>query len=141
MRTDAEWISESLEIAAEYVDDLSPCVYQRFFAVMPEARELFGGDCDRSLQGRMLNAILLTILDQAAGRLNRAHVQTWAMDHRMWEVSAGMFPAMLNGLQDAVRESVGTRWMGGHQEAWERQVSQLLETIDQGYGAAVPALG
>ena len=54
-------IHESLELAAERVDDLVPLVYERFFALRPDASQLFGNDALG--RGRMFNETLTMILE------------------------------------------------------------------------------
>jgi hemoglobin-like flavoprotein len=133
---DSELIHASLEMAAKNSSDLTPGVYRRFFQLAPDALDLFGPVPDQALMGHMLNAIIFTFLDMVDGKLNPTHVQTWALDHRMWSVEEGMFPAMFSAVVDAVSDAVGPAWTARHAEAWDRQINFLLEIISSAY--AIP---
>ena len=73
MISDVDLIEQTLERLADAKDDITPLVYQRFFRRSPDAEPLFVQD-DGLSGGRMLNEVLMTLLDQAAG-LQREQVR------------------------------------------------------------------
>lgn len=134
----AALISQSLEQAAEHIDDLTPLVYARYFSYHPEASVLFGNDSDDSLKGEMLAKLVLQIMDYAEGRSDPDIIVSWASDHMGYGVPLAMFPAMFRSVKETLIEAVDTAWTQEVDLAWEQQFDGLLFLIDQAYQRFAP---
>ena len=65
----ADLIVESLELAAERCEDLTPLVYARLFREQPEMEALFWRDSNGQIKGEMLARVIEAILDFVGERL------------------------------------------------------------------------
>lgn len=132
---DPDRILESLENAAEKVDDLTPLVYARFFRVYPEARECFGVGLDDGDygKGRMLNSIIDAVLDQARGILYPGLIYSWGCDHQAYKATVPMCAAMLEALRAELADLLGPDWTPDTDAAWRRQFEHILKPIAQSF--------
>jgi hemoglobin-like flavoprotein len=121
-------IHESLELAAERVDDLVPLVYERFFALRPDARELFGNDALG--RGRMFNETLTMILEctQKVGYLEGI-VEREVGDHRGYGATLSMYESYFEAVVQALQAALGEFWLPRHEESWRRQLKHLMSIV------------
>lgn len=129
----AELIQHSLEQAVANVEDLVPHVYRRFFAVHPEARELFGHDDDDAIKGPMLTKLVMQIVDYAEGHAMPDLIVSWASDHIAYGVGLHMFPTMFECVRDTLREAAGPDWTDEVDAAWKVQFEGLMVLISTAY--------
>jgi hemoglobin-like flavoprotein len=128
MLPDQALIEDSLERAAQRLEDLSPMVYQRFFLSHPEAEALFGPDDANLIKGNMLNGILHAVMAQAEGQeLDRAYY--WAMDHVSYGVSLPMFQVMFEAIVGVLGDCLQSEWTDAMASAWQRQFEELMVQI------------
>lgn len=125
MTSDNDLMMQSLELAAERCEDISPLVYETFFALAPDARALF--NMDRLSKGRMLNESLSLLLDQADGRSYVATVaDTFQRDHLSYgAITAAHYRIFFEALLATLRTLLADSWSDAHEAAWSRQVGQL----------------
>lgn len=121
-------IHESLELAAERVDDLVPLVYERFFALRPDARALFGNDALG--RGRMFNETLTMILEctQEVGYLEGI-VEREVGDHREYGATLSMYESYFEAVVQAMQDAVSESWTPSHEESWRRQLKHLMSIV------------
>lgn len=127
-------LNETLELAAARCDDLTPLVFQRFFARRPGAVELFSIPDPQMPPlgcGQMLYELICLLLDGAAGQTYvGAYMQGIAEDHRQHRVlDRALYQDFLAALADVVAGLLGADWCQAHAEAWERQSESLLDTL------------
>ena len=140
MSSDSDWIQNTLEMAAERVSDLSPMVYQRFFAAHPEATELFGNDEGNMIKGHMLNGILFAIMEQAEGSRQPHSASYWASDHVAFGVSMPMVASMFSALIDSLAHCLGEDWHALMALAWRRQIDLMLPHIEGALASPRPII-
>jgi len=110
-RTEVELIEQTLELLAEAIDDITPQVYDNFFALRPEAAELFDADSQMN-RGQMLNEVFTCLTEQAAAKgylddVFQAHIA----DHAgMGVADMGMYQDFLSALRSTVAEVLGGDW-------------------------------
>jgi hemoglobin-like flavoprotein len=123
-------IERTLELLAEAIDDITPLVYENFFALRPEAAELFDEDSQMSC-GRMLNEIFACLVDQAGEEINLEGVyQAHTADHAGFGVrDMSMYKDFLNVLQSTIADVLGQNWPQDAKAAFERQCDLMYEKM------------
>lgn len=129
-------IVESLELAAERCEDLTPLVYDRLFQVRPETRGLFRTEGSTLVKGSMLELSLDAILDfagerKAAFRLIFCEVQS----HAAYGTSPELFNVFFKVIADVVRDLIGDAWTEDVAAAW----LGLLDELDRYVKDAIEA--
>jgi hemoglobin-like flavoprotein len=129
-------IVQSLELAAERCEDLTPLVYDRLFQVRPETRGLFRTEGSTLVKGSMLELALDAILDfagerKAAFRMIFCEVQS----HAAYGTSPDLFNVFFEVIADVVRELIGDAWTDDVAAAWHG----LLDELDRYVKDAVQA--
>lgn len=115
--TDA--IAASLELVAERCGDPTERVYDRLFARQPEMKALFLGDQSRQARGHMLQMVLDTLINMAAG-------ETWAgnmiraerINHDQIGVPFDVFATFFDVVHETFREAAGDDWTPEMEAAW-----------------------
>lgn len=115
--TDA--LEASLELVAERCGDPTEMVYDRLFARQPEMKALFLGDQSRLARGQMLNMVLDTLTNMAAG-------ETWAgnmiraerINHDQIGVPFDVFATFFTVVHETFREAGGEDWTPEMEAAW-----------------------
>jgi hemoglobin-like flavoprotein len=108
--SDLAFIHESLELAAERVDDLVPLVYERFFALRPDASELFANDALG--RGRMFNETLTMILEYAQEvSYLEGIVEREAEDHRGYGATLSMYESYFEAVVQALQAALDESWL------------------------------
>ena len=127
MNNDLHLITVSLEAAAERCEDLTPLVFDTFFAMHPEAPGLFGKSIEVA-KGRMLTEILDIVMEQAGGEGYVEHtVKTSASDHSFWGVSIAMYEGIFRALLDTFKKLLGDHWDAATEAAWQRQIDVIMD--------------
>ncbi|MGB8363845.1 MAG: globin [Rhizomicrobium sp.] len=118
---DATLIERTLERMAEATDDITPQVYEAFFSMRPDAKELFGATFDMG-RGRMLNDVFMTLLDQANGKTYLDYtLQSYVGDHDSIGVkSMSMYKDFLAALRTTISDVLGSSWPQDEKEAFNR---------------------
>lgn len=128
--TDVELIEQTFERLAEASDDITPLVYDNFFALRPEAIELFDADSEMN-RGQMLNEIFTCLLEQARGKtyledIFAAHVA----DHVGMGVSdMGLYQDFLLALRSTIVSVLEGNWPCREKVAFERQCELMNEKL------------
>jgi hemoglobin-like flavoprotein len=121
--TDA--LEGSLELVAERCGDPTEMVYDRLFARQPEMKALFLGDQSRLARGQMLNMVLDTLTNMAAG-------ETWAgnmiraerVNHDQIGVPFDVFATFFTVVHESFRDAAGADWTGEMEDAWTRVLAR-----------------
>jgi hemoglobin-like flavoprotein len=123
-------VSRSLEIAAERCEDLSPAVYARLFAEMPELRSLFRKE-PRLVQGEMLARALETILDFCGDRLYGPNmVLSESINHEAYAMPPDAFARFFGVIRHCVRDVVGADWTAQMEEGWTALLADIATHVD-----------
>jgi hemoglobin-like flavoprotein len=141
----AELIEQSLELAAERCEDLTPLVYARLFAEHPQMEAMFWGDTNWAIRGEMLSKVFSAILDFIGERLY-AHtlIQTEVVNHAGYDVPPDVFRVFFGTVAATVREVIGADWTPEIDQAWTELLAQLDFYVThpnqaETQGAPVPA--
>ncbi len=130
-------IVQSLELAAEHCEDLTPLVYDRLFQVRPETRGLFRTEGSTLVKGSMLELALDAILDfagerKAAFRMIFCEVQS----HAAYGTSPDLFNVFFEVIADVVRDLIGDAWTNDTAAAWRGLLEELDRYVKDGVQAA-----
>lgn len=126
--SDLVLIHESLELAAERVNDLVPLVYERFFALRPDASALFANDVLG--RGRMFNETLTMILEctREVGYLEGI-VEREMVDHQGYGATLSMYASYFEAIVQAMQAACCDAWLPSHEESWRRQLRHLMSIV------------
>jgi hemoglobin-like flavoprotein len=120
-------IVESLELAAERCEDLTPLVYERLFREQPEMLALFWRDANGAIKGEMLARVIEAILDFIGERLYAHHlIQCEVVTHAGYDVPPDVFATFFGVVAASLREVLGEAWTGEIDASW----TDLLADLD-----------
>ncbi len=126
--SDADPILDSLELCAERSGDITPLVYEKFFALCPSARDLMGHSDDH-MQGRMLEQVIeLLFSDEHFGE---GGYLDWELDKRQvgYRVEGDMYIHFFDALVAVVKDSLAELWTPVTAQAWEKKISSIMEHV------------
>ena len=137
----AEFIEQSLELAAERYEDLTPLVYARLFAEHPQMEALFWRDTGGLVKGEMLSRVIEAILD-FIGQRHYAHhlIQCEVVTHAGYDVPPDVFEVFFGVVARTLRDVVGEDWTPAIDAAWTTLLADLdfyVQHPDQAQTAAM----
>lgn len=122
----AQLIEQSLELAAERCEDMTPLVYANLFADHPEMEPLFWNDKTWAVRGEMLAQVFSAILDFVGDRLYaQTLIQTEVVSHAGYDVPAEVFGVFFGTVARTVRQVIGERWTPEIDAAWASTLADL----------------
>ena len=128
-------VTDSLQVAADRAGDLTPLVYQRLFARLPEMEILFLRDTDGSIRGSMLSWVFSMILDFSDPQTYGARmIQNEVLTHEGYGVSADQFVVFFEVLSEAVKESLSDDWTPDTDDAWKDLLADMVWCAQNPYG-------
>lgn len=127
---DLQRITSTLEQLAERGTDIVPAVYARFFAACPQAAVLFGTAEAKSVQGKMVNELVQTVLDRLEHKpYSPQVVETMVSDHDSWGVTLPMYDAFLAAFLDVLVDALGQHADPAALAVWRRELAALREQV------------
>jgi hemoglobin-like flavoprotein len=137
----AELIEQSLELAAERCEDLTPLVYARLFAEHPQMEALFWRDSNGLVKGEMLSRVIEAILDFIGERHYAHHlIQCEVVTHEGYDVPPDVFAVFFGVVAATLRELLGADWTAPIDAAWTRLLADLDFYVQHPDQAATAAL-
>ncbi len=134
-------IIETLELAAERVEDLSPLVYARLFADHPDMQPLFWRDTNHAVKGEMLAQAINAVLDLVGPRRYAAVLlQCEVITHAGYDVPPDVFAIFFNVFRATLQDVVAEAWTPAMNTAWDNLLSEIANYIANPY-ATVAAAG
>jgi hemoglobin-like flavoprotein len=122
----ADLIVESLELAAERCEDLTPLVYARLFREQPQMEELFWRDSNGQIKGEMLARVIEAILDFVGDRLYAARlIQCEVVTHAGYDVPPDVFAVFFGVVAATLRDLLGEAWTAEFEQAWTNLLADL----------------
>jgi hemoglobin-like flavoprotein len=122
----SKFVIDSLQMAADRAGDLTPQVYQRLFARLPETEVLFLRDTDRSIRGSMLSWVFSMILDFSEPQTYGAKmIQNEVLTHEGYGVTPDQFVVFFEVLSETVRDSLGDDWSPDIDAAWNDLLADM----------------
>jgi len=123
----ADLIVESLELAAERCEDLTPLVYARLFVEQPQMEALFWRDSNGAIKGEMLARVIEAILDFVGERLYASRlIQCEVVTHAGYDVPPEVFGVFFGVVAATLQELLEEAWTAPIDAAW----TQLLADLD-----------
>ena len=132
--TPTDLVIESLERAAERVDDIAPRVYEHYFARCPDSAALMKLT-DPHMRGRMIAEVLRLVMS-ADPEADRGYLRFETRTHETYGVAPNMYRHLFEGLREAVRETLGAEWSDAYADAWTLRLDELLGEIESAVKAA-----
>lgn len=127
---DLQLITATLEQLAELDVDITPQVYARFFASCPAAAALFATTESCNAQGKMLNELVVTVLEQLEKKpYSKTVLETMVCDHDNWGVTLPMYDAFLLAFGDTLEATLGAHAPPAAMVIWRRELTVLREQI------------
>lgn len=121
-------VTESLLLAAEQDIDITPLIYDRFFAYSPESHALMA-HVDETALGKMMEEVfrLVMVEDYAP----EAGYLTWEVNNHevAYSVDPDMYEPLFRALIETIRESLGDRWSPEIEQAWLTRTAELQGQI------------
>lgn len=128
--SDEQLINRSLENLAERDIDITPDVYQRFFAACPEAKPLFSSTAAAGAHGRMIYELLQIVMDRLKDEpCLPTLMETTVNDHKNWGATGPMYGIFLDAFMTSLRDNLGEAWDRETEAAWKRQVDWMLQQV------------
>ena len=129
-------ITETLEIAAGRVEDLSPLVYRRLFADHPEMEPLFWRDTNNAVKGEMLAQAISAILDLVGPRRYGAVLlQCEVITHAGYDVPPDVFAVFFYVFRATLEDVVAEAWTPAMGAAWDDLLRDITHYINHPYAA------
>lgn len=126
-------VYRSFERVAERAVDITPKVYQKFFARHPEAESLMG-HIDQIVRGRMMDEVYRLLLADDFSE-EQQYLNWEVTNHRTaYNVEFDMYPHLMEALVDAVKESMGDDWNADYEDAWAAKNELLMQEVHRRYG-------
>lgn len=122
-----------MEQLVERVEDLTPLVYDRFFKLHPEALPMFGVDIGDVTKRKMLNGIIMAVMDQAEGRSDDSRTFFWASDHVAYDTTFAMYRTMFSVLLETLEECLGDDWNSAVHDAWKWEFDRMINPVKEAY--------
>jgi hypothetical protein len=119
----------SLEMAGEMAGDISPAIYQNYFARCPGSEALMA-HIDELVRGKMLEEVFrLLMLDDYSNESGYLNFEM--KNHRLaYSVEAPMYGNLLAAIKETVESSLGDAWTQDFEQAWKQRLESLLGEID-----------
>jgi hypothetical protein len=125
-------IEQSFELAADRCGDLTPLVYERLFAVQPEARALFRTEGSELVKGSMLALTIEAILDYVGERSGRYRmIECEAISHDAYGTSRELFITFFAAIADTLRDLLGSDWSDEIDGEWRRLLAELDGVVQE----------
>lgn len=135
-------IEQSLELAAERCEDLTPLVYARLFADQPQMEALFWTDQNWAIRGEMLAQVFSAILDFVGERLYASTlIQTEVVNHAGYDVPPNVFAIFFSTVAATLKEVIGPDWTPQMDQAWTRLLADLDYYVTHPNQAETQAVG
>jgi hemoglobin-like flavoprotein len=138
--TRADLIVESLELAAERCEDLTPPVYERLFREHPEMKPHFWRDTNGAIKGEMLARVIEAILDFIGERQYAHHlIQCEVVTHAGYDVPPDVFATFFGTVAETLKSIIGSDWRPEFETSWRELLADLdfyVQHPDQSQTAA-----
>ena len=125
-RIDPHLITASLELAAERAADITPLVYARLFARLPEMEPRFVRDTTGAVKGEMLARVFEIILDYIDRRSYADHmIQSEVITHDGYGVPRERFGVFFEVVAETLGDGRGEAWTTQMDASWECLLHEL----------------
>lgn len=125
---------------AEADIDITPALYERFFATFPEQRSAFT-NLDAA-SGRMANETIEALIGLASGESWVPVTITNFVDlHRNYgDIPVSQYTAFVDMIVAALADAAGAKWNDLQEHAWQAQADRLNKMIAEACEGRTPTL-
>lgn len=123
-----ELIVTALEQVAERAGDITPTVFERYFARCEDSRELMS-HMDEHMLGRMLDQVLLLVMEPGEDELE-SYLAFETANHRGYGVQQHMYENLFAALTGVISDTLGTDFSSGIAAALDGRCAHLLRRIE-----------
>ncbi|MCB1693986.1 MAG: globin [Pseudomonadales bacterium] len=121
-------VLESLELAAENIDDIVPPVYKSYFDRCPGSEALMS-HIDNLVRGKMLDEVLRLVMKESYEG-EQQYLDFEVNNHKLaYSVEPHMYGNLLAALRDVIRDAAGDGWTDAHEQAWDDRIALLTSEI------------
>lgn len=125
-----ELVMQSLELAAERCEDLTPLVYERLFREQPDMRALFWRDANHAVKGEMLAQAIEAVLDMiGGGRYGARMLQNEVVTHAGYDVPPAVFRTFYGVVAATLAELLGPDWTPQMEAEWRSLLAQMDDVV------------
>jgi len=118
----------SFEIVADRAGDISPAVYEKYFARCPGSEALMS-HIDGIVRGRMLDEVYRLLMNESY-KDEESYLNFEVKNHKLaYSVEPHMYENLLSALKDVIAESLADDWNESFEQAWQERINLLLVEI------------
>ena len=123
-------VYRSFELAAERAGDISPSVYEKYFARCPASEGLMS-HIDELVRGKMMDEVYKLLMTEDYAE--EENYLNWEVKNHQfaYSVEPQMYDTLFNALVETIRESLGDDWNADFEDAWRERTEALLQEIHQ----------
>lgn len=131
-------IINSMERVAERSGDITQAVFENYLARCEGSRGLMS-HMDQHMQGRMLEQVLLLLMEEGEEELQR-YLAFETANHASYGVEFYMYENLFAAVQDVVYASLSHDLSTTEKAAWQSRIRSLLKAVESSIQAlAAPA--
>jgi len=120
-------IIAAMELAAEAAGDITPAVFDRYFARCGDSKALME-HMDEHMLGRMMEQVILLLMESGEEEL-ASYIEFETASHRAYGVKPHMYESLMLAVQDVISQAVGDAYTEEMAEALQSRIDYLLGEI------------
>ncbi len=120
-------IIAAMELAAEAAGDITPAVFDRYFARCGDSKALME-HMDEHMLGRMMEQVILLLMESGEDELE-SYIEFETASHRAYGVKPHMYESLMLAVQDVISQAAGDAYTGEMAEALQSRIDYLLGAI------------
>jgi hemoglobin-like flavoprotein len=123
-------IQQSIELASERCEDLTPLVYRRLFREHPEAAAMFRSEGSELVKDSMLALTIAAILDFAGERTGHFRtIECELTSHDAYGTPRELFVAFFGVITATLRDVLGEDWSPEIDRAWQQLLGEIASIV------------
>jgi hemoglobin-like flavoprotein len=123
--SDFALLEDTFARAANKLGDITPLVYARLFAALPETEILFARDTTGAARGAMLSLAIEMAQDLVGPCAFAApFIAAERVQHEEMGIAPLQFALFFTVLRDTLRAGLGAEWPNGADAAWARVIAR-----------------
>jgi hemoglobin-like flavoprotein len=123
-------IQQTIELASERCEDLTPLVYHRLFDEHPETAAMFRSEGSELVKGSMLALTIEAILDFAGERNGHFRmIECEVTSHDAYGTPRELFVAFFGVIAATLRDVLGADWSPEIDQAWQQFLDEIASVV------------
>lgn len=120
-------IEDSLFKVAEIAGDISPQIYQEYFARCEGSEELMQ-HIEDSVKGSMMAEVFRLLLEEDLSKQSQ-YLRFETKTHLAYGVETVMYENLFMAVLNTVKNLSGTSWTQNFEQAWQQRIQDLLQAV------------